>query len=134
MIKAKVKIETAKRTYKPGEIIGETLSAADLAFFKKHKFIEVIEETAADEEDQDDDGREKEMKNSDPGGGTNEDGEFQEEQDGIVYKDESSIKKMNKDEIVMYAASIGLQIDPELLKNDMVDKLLNHIDEMMEGQ
>ena len=35
MIKAKVNVITSKAEYKPGDIIGEKLSPADMAYLKK---------------------------------------------------------------------------------------------------
>lgn len=126
MIRAKVNIETAKRNYGSGEIIREQLSDADIAFLKKHGFI--IEETEAvpdtTEDDFLNDGEKPEFS---PEADFREDGDGEES--GTEYKDEAAIKKLNKDEIVDYAKSIGLAIDPGMLKNDMIDAVLNHIGE-----
>ncbi len=126
MIRAKVNIETAKRNYGPGEIIREQLSDADIAFLKKHGFITEETEAVPDTTEDDflNDGEKPEFSLEADSG---EDGDGEES--GTEYKDEAAIKKLNKDEIVDYAKSIGLAIDPGMLKNDMIDAVLNHIGE-----
>ena len=52
---------------------------------------------------------------------------------GIVYKDENALKKLNKDEIVEYAGSIGLSLDAEKLKADLIDAVLNYMEEKKEA-
>ena len=127
MIKAKVNIETADRSYRPGEAIRDRLSDADMAFLRRHGFI--AEESDADDgtgKDAADGGREAYQGNIPgilpPG----------EEGEGLPeYKDEDGLKKMTKDEIVEYAGSIGLTIAPDMLKNDMIEAVLNHTEEQM---
>ncbi len=119
MIKARVNIETAKKAYKPGEAIKEKLSAADIKFLKKHNFITddseenfSDSEPAADCDDSEIFGMSAELMEA-----------------GAGYKDEAALKKLNKDEIVEYAASIGLKLDAEALKSDLINSVLNYLEE-----
>ena len=108
---AKVNIETAARHYKPGEKITGHLSDADVAFLKKHNFI-------ASEDDFSDAAEESEDGGGDFAGitppmealqapegipGITPPGADGDSAGGIAYKDESALKKLNKDEIVEYA-------------------------------
>ncbi|WP_300773006.1 hypothetical protein [uncultured Acetatifactor sp.] len=130
MTKARVNIETALRRYRPGEAITEQLSEADLAHFRERNFI--IEE--------------------DGGGGFPVDGAAQDgnldgwpdgisgiggaemglDADGAAYKDEAELNRMNKEEIVEYAAEIGLELDKTRLKTDLVSAVLNYVGEKSE--
>ena len=121
MVRAKVNIETRNRTYKPGEIISEMLSDADIMFLKKYGFIE------------------EEHDSSDIEGASTERIGFSEDIFGDFkaeggYKEEAALKKLNKEELVEYAKSIGLTIASDMLKNDMVDSVLNYIEEKMEKE
>ncbi|MCM1187636.1 MAG: hypothetical protein NC345_14065 [Lachnospira sp.] len=135
---AKVNIETATRKYKPGEKITGQLSDADIAFLKKHNFI-VNEGDFADAPDDS-----EEYPDSDSAGITPPTGGLQpgsaipgitppgadgDSAGGIEYKDEAALKKLNKDEIVEYAGSIGLSLDAEKLKADLIDAVLNYTEE-----
>lgn len=134
---AKVNIETAARRYKPGEKITGHLSDADVAFLKKHNFI-------ASEDDFSDAAEEAEDGGGDFAGitppmealqapegipGITPPGADGDSTGGISYKDESALKKLNKDEIVEYAGSIGLSLDAEKLKADLIDAVLNYTEE-----
>lgn len=134
---AKVNIETAARQYKPGEKITGHLSDADVAFLKKHNFI-------ASEDDFSDAAEESEDSGGDFAGiaspmavlqapenipGITPPGADMDSAGGITYKDESALKKLNKDEIVEYAGSIGLSLDGEKLKADLIDAVLNYTEE-----
>lgn len=134
---AKVNIETAARHYKPGEKITGHLSDADVAFLKKHNFI-------ASEDDFSDSAEESEDGGGDFAGitppmealqapegipGITPPGADGDSAGGIAYKDESALKKLNKDEIVEYAGSIGLSLDAEKLKADLIDAVLNYTEE-----
>lgn len=121
MIRARVNITTAKTSYKPGEIIHEKLSDADMAYLKKHNFITTDDEAAIA-------GDEGTDATAEP---VSEFGtDFNSDDDtGIVYKDEAALQKLKKDEIVEYAASIGLELDEAALKNDLIDAVLNYIEE-----
>lgn len=133
---AKVNVETAMKRYKPGEKITGHLSDADIAFLKKHNFI-VSEDDFSDAEDDFEDGGGDSAEITPPTTGlqagigipgitppTDEDSG-----DGIEYKDETALKKLNKDEIVEYAGSIGLSLDTERLKADLIDAVLNYTEE-----
>lgn len=128
MIKARVNIETAKKKYKPGEVIKEKLSDADMAFLKKHNFITTEEESGFSDEVIEDDTEDE----TEPGDGTglNPDDDFEDES-GAEYKDEAALQKLKKEEIVEYAASLGLELDGAALKNDLIDAVLNFIEEKM---
>lgn len=134
---AKVNIETAARHYKPGEKITGHLSDADVAFLKKHNFI-------ASEDDFSDAAEESEDGGGDFAGitppmealqapegipGITPPGADGDSAGGIAYKDESALKKLNKDEIVEYAGSIGLSLDAEKPKADLIDAVLNYTEE-----
>lgn len=112
MIKAKVNVETAKRSYKPGEAINEQLPAADVAFLKKYGFVTEEPDIMPD-----------------PPNGGSADGDGN--RGGMEYMEETALKKLNKDELIEYARSIGLTITADMLKNDMVDTILNYIGESM---
>lgn len=134
---AKVNVETATRKYKPGEKITGCLSDADIAFLKKHNFI-VSEDYFADAADDSDYDTDEESagitppaaglqdRNSIPGITPPADGDFG---DGIEYKDETTLKKLNKAEIVEYAKSIGLSLSEESLKSDLIEAVLNYVEE-----
>lgn len=134
MIKARVNIETAKKKYKPGEVIKEKLSDADMAFLKKHSFITTEEESGFPDEVIEDDTEDDTEDETGliPGGGMglNPDDDFEDES-GAEYKDEAALQKLKKEEIVEYAASLGLELDGAALKNDLIDAVLNFIEEKM---
>ncbi len=123
MIKARVNIETAKGTYKPGEVIREHLSDADVEFLKKHDFISVEDMLPADnDEDAPDDTDFK---------GFGIDSETDDE--GIEYKDEAALRKLKKDELIDYAQRLDLELDESMLKSDIIDAILNHVEEQAAG-
>ncbi len=127
VIKARVNIETAKRRYRPGEAITEQLSEADLAHFRERKFI--IEE---------DDVTEGASRDGSPDGWTDGipgTGGAEAEADGAWtgFKDEAALNRMTKDEIVEYAAKIGLKLEVSKVKVDLVSAVLNYVEERAEG-
>ncbi len=124
-IKARVHIETATRSYKPGEVIREQLSAEDMAFFKRRGFVtddtDLVLTSAADGPD---------------------DGESIDSISGIEnlfedpdgdegYKDEAALQKMNKKDIVKYAGEIGLELDPKMLQRDLIAAVLNYTEQLI---
>lgn len=124
MIRARVNIETAKNKYGPGDVIAENLSAADRSFLEKHNFITEEEETAALDMEE----------TGETHGGESCDGYAEEsgsEEGGIEYRDEAALNRMNKGEIVAYAAEIGLTLDEESLKFDLINAVLNYQEEKM---
>ncbi|RKJ18419.1 hypothetical protein D7X48_18245 [bacterium D16-50] len=126
MIKAKVNIETAGRSYRPGEVIRDRISDADMTFLRRHGFI--VEEADADGSGKNaaDSGREA---YSGVSSGIVASGE---ECEGIPeYKGEDALKRMTKEEIVEYARSIGLVLELDMLKNDLIESVLNHAEEQM---
>lgn len=132
MTKARVNIETALRSYRPGEVITEQLSEADMAHFRKRNFI--IEEDDGGGFPVDravGDGNLDGWPDSIPGIGGAQMGA---EADGAAYKDEADLNRMNKDEIVEYAAEIGLELDRTRLKTDLVSAVLNYAGEKSEEQ
>jgi len=130
MVKARVNIETAKKKYKPGEVIKEKLSDADMAFLKKHNFITTEDESGFSDEVVEDDAEEETGLIPGDGMGLNPDDDFEDES-GAEYKDEAALQKLKKEEIVEYAASLGLELDEAALKNDLIDSVLNFIEEKM---
>lgn len=130
MVKARVNIETAKKKYKPGEVIKEKLSDADMAFLKKHNFITTEDESGSSDEVVEDDAEDETGLIPGDGMGLNPDDDFEDES-GAEYKDEAALQKLKKEEIVEYAASLGLELDEAALKNDLIDSVLNFIEEKM---
>ena len=128
MFRAKVNIETAKRAYKSGEIIEEDLNAKDIDFLKRKGFIAAIDEdreVRVPEADADI------YSKHDPVAGINLNFEGAEESDEAEYRDEDALKKMTKEEIVVYAAEIGLKLDGNSLKADLINAVLNYQEEGM---
>lgn len=124
-IKARVHIETAGRSYKPGEVIREQLAESDMTFFRRHGFI-------VDDSD---------LELTNAGTGAFDGGETagaipglanlqedMEEEEG--FKDESAFQKMNKKEIVEYAGKIGLELDPKMLQTDLIAAVLNYTEQL----
>lgn len=124
-IKARVHIETAGRSYKPGEVIREQLAESDMTFFRRHGFI-------VDDSD---------LELTNAGAGAFDGGEtagaipglanLQEDmQEEEGFKDESALQKMNKKEIVEYAGKIGLELDPKMLQTDLIAAVLNYTEQL----
>lgn len=129
---AKVNIETATKKYKPGEKITGYLPDADIAFLKKHNFIASEDDFVDAEDGTDGDSAVTTLSMTEPQTGNGIPGiTLPTDVDGIEYKDEAALKKLNKDEIADYAKSIGMTISPDMLKNDMIDSVLNYIGERM---
>ena len=128
MIRARVNIETAQKAYGPGDVITEKLSDADMNFLKEHHFIIDDEDAEAAAEKA---VRIKAAATESTDLGQHVEEDESEECGGIGYRDESALKKMNKEEIVAYAAEIGLKLDVESLKNDLIDAVLNYQEENM---
>lgn len=106
VFRARVNIETAKKNYKPGEVIAEQLSDVDIAFLRAHGFIVEESEVFSDI------------------------GEY-----SAGYKDEAALQKMSKENILKYAKEIGLVLDRKMRLKDMVDSVLNYTEQMMaEGE
>ncbi len=130
---AKVHIETSTRKYKPGERIADSLSNADIAFLKKNNFIVSEDGFPSAEDDSGDRGEDSAPVAAlqDPGDipGITLPATDGDSAGGSAYKDESALKKLNKDEIVEYAGSIGLSLDAEKLKADLIDAVLNYVEE-----
>jgi len=126
MIRAKVQIVTAKKTYRPGEVISEKLSDADMAFLSKRNFIITDEDIASFVDD-------KEPENETNIEGINTDF-IVDGSDGITYKDKEALVKMQKDEIVTYAKSLGLTLNVSLLKQDLIDEVLNYVEEALAAE
>lgn len=121
-VKARVNIETARRNYKPGEVIAERLSDADLEFLRKRGFL--TEEFESGEDGPGDDYA------GSPDGISWAGSQGEDMEDSAEYKDEAALKRMSKEEIVEYAESVGLAIESEMLKNDMIEAVLNHTEQL----
>ena len=134
---AKVNIETAARRYKLGEKIMGHLSDADVAFLKKHNFIASEDEFSDAAEESEDGGGDfagiappmVALQTPENIPGITPPGADGDSAGGITYKDEAALKKLNKDEIIEYARSIGLSLDTERLKADLIDAVLNYTEE-----
>lgn len=120
MIKAKVNVITSKAEYKPGDIIGEKLSPADMAYLKKRKFITVEGEKVINADETPD--------SEDVFAGFGYDEDVQPE-NGIEYMDEAALQKLKKDELVEYAVKLGLELDESMLKGELINAILNHVEE-----
>ena len=123
MIRANVNINTYKAEYKPGDIIKEKLSPADMAYLRKHKFITVEDELLNTEEPSD-------SEDGFDGFGYGEDGQ---QDAGLEYMDETALQKLKKDELVEYAAKLGLELDESMLKGELIEAILNHVEEQAAG-
>lgn len=121
VLRAKVNVETAKRSYKAGETIDEQLCAADVAFLKKYGFVEELVGVP----DMESGGREA------IDGTQGQEGDRNHCGASVGYMDEAALRRLNKDKIREYAESIGLNLATDMPKNDMVDAVLNHIGEQM---
>ncbi len=134
---AKVNVETAARRYKPGDKITGHLSNADVAFLKKHNFIVSEDDFSDVAEDFEDGGGDsagitspmEALQTPENITGITPPGADGDSTGGISYKDEADLKKLNKDEIVEYAGSIGLSLDADRLKADLIDAVLNYTEE-----
>lgn len=120
MVKAKVNIETARRNYRPGEVITEKLSDADMHYLTRYGFVSVEEEPDPGKTGMD--GGMEALDMADDAG---------EEQAGDGYRDDAALRKMNKEEIVAYAQGLGLSLDAASLKNDLIDAVLNRTEELL---
>lgn len=126
--RTKVEVVTNGKTYKPGSILPDDISAHDLAFLKMKKFVTLVDAAAVVtepvEEETDDDGNDGDF-----------DG-FNEMQPGKL-KNETEIRKIRaKKEIRAYAASIGLELgedsDAKSLK-ELQEIVINFQEERMEN-
>ena len=126
--RTKVEVVANGKTYKPGSILPDDISASDLAFLKMKKFVDpvdaaaVISEPVEEETDDDENG-------GDFSG-------FDEMQPGKL-KNETEIRKIrSKKEIRAYAASIGLDLgensDEKSLK-ELQEIVINFQEEQMEN-
>lgn len=131
MVKARVNIETSKKKYKPGEIIREKLSSADIAFLKKHNFISSEDEEIFAEKESVEDIEALEHSGDSTGMDMEGFGFSPDDESDMVYKDEAELQKMKKEELVAYAAGFGLELDEEALKHDLVADILNFLEEKM---
>lgn len=127
--RTKVEVVTNGKTYKPGSIIPDDISASDLAFLKMKKFIVPVDAAAVvtepvEEEADGDDGNDGDFTG------------FNEMQPGKL-KSEAEIRKIrSKKEIRAYAASIGLELgedgDEKSLK-ELQEIVVNFQEEKMES-
>ncbi len=125
VIKARVNIETARRRYRPGEAVTEQLGEADLIHFRVRNFI-IEEDDVMEGEGASGDGSPDGWPDSIPGtGGT----EAEADEAWTGFKDEAALNRMTKDEIVEYAAQIGLKLEISKVKVDLVSAVLNYIEE-----
>ncbi len=121
VVKAKVNIETARRNYRPGELITEQLSGEDMYYLTRYGFVSV-EGEEPDPGKPGGDGDTENLDTTDDAGG---------EQAGDSYMDDAALRKMNKEEIVAYAQELGLSLDVTSLKSDLIDAVLNRTEELL---
>lgn len=127
--RTKVEVVTNGKTYKPGSILPENISASDLAFLKMKKFVVPVDAAAVvtepvEEETDGDDGTGDDF----PG--------FNEMQPGKL-KNETEIRKIrSKKEIRAYADSIGLDLGEnsgEKSLKELQEIVVNFQEEQMEN-
>ena len=127
--RTKVEAVTNGKTYKPGSILPDDISASDLAFLKMKKFVVLVDAAAVvtepvEEETDGDDGNDGDFTG------------FNEMQPGKL-KNEAEIRKIrSKKEIRAYADSIGLELgensDEKSLK-ELQEIVINFQEERMEN-
>lgn len=127
--RTKVEVATNGKTYKPGSILPDDISASDLAFLKMKKFVVPVDAAAVvtepvEEETDGDDGNDGDFTG------------FNEMQPGKL-KNEAEIRKIrSKKEIRAYADSIGLELgedsDEKSLK-ELQEIVINFQEERMEN-
>lgn len=127
--RTKVEVVTNGKTYKPGSILPDDISASDLAFLKMKKFVVPVDAAAVvmepvEEETDGDDGNDGDFTG------------FNEMQPGKL-KNEAEIRKIrSKKEIRAYADSIGLELgensDGKSLK-ELQEIVINFQEERMEN-
>ena len=127
--RTKVEVVTNGKTYKPGSILPDDISASDLAFLKMKKFVVLVDAAAVvtdpvEEETDGDDGNDGDFTG------------FNEMQPGKL-KNEAEIRKIrSKKEIRAYADSIGLELgensDEKSLK-ELQEIVINFQEERMEN-
>ena len=127
--RTKVEVVTNGKTYKPGSILPDDISASDLAFLKMKKFVVPVDAAAVvtdpvEEETDGDDGNDGDFTG------------FNEMQPGKL-KNEAEIRKIRtKKEIRAYADSIGLELgensDEKSLK-ELQEIVINFQEERMEN-
>lgn len=127
--RTKVEVVTNGKTYKPGSILPDDISASDLAFLKMKKFVVLVDAAAVvtepvEEETDGDDGNDGDFTG------------FNEMQPGKL-KNEAEIRKIrSKKEIRAYADSIGLELgensDEKSLK-EIQEIVINFQEERMEN-
>jgi len=128
MYRTKVEVVTKEKTYKPGSILPDDISASDLAFLKAKKFIVPVDASPVVTEPVDDE--------PDDNGGEEFNG-FDEIQPGKL-KSAAEIRKIRaKKEIRAYADSIGLDLgenyDEKSLK-ELQEIVINFQDEVADGK
>lgn len=127
--RTKVEVVTNGKTYKPGSILPDDISASDLAFLKMKKFVIPVDAAAVVTEPV------EEETDGDDGAGDDFPG-FNEIQPGKL-KNEAEIRKIrSKKEIRAYADSIGLDLgennDEKSLK-ELQEIIVNFQEEKMEN-
>ena len=125
--RTKVEVITNGKTYKPGSILPEDISASDLAFLKAKKFVDPVDAaavvTAPVEEETD--------------GGDGGFPGFDEIQPGKLKSEDEIRKIRSKKDICAYAGSIGLDLgensEGRSLK-ELQETVINFQEEQMEGK
>jgi hypothetical protein len=122
--RTKVEVVTGGKVFKPGTILPDSISALDLSFLKRRKFVEVVEvDAAVAAADSDEDGED--------GDEDFEDG-FDEMNPG-EYKSADEIRKIrSKKDIYDYALSIGLNLGDDYKEKslaDLSDEVINFQEE-----
>ncbi len=60
--------------------------------------------------------------------------DFDDQEDTVAYLDTEALEKMKKQELVEYAASIGLNLDLGLKHPELVAQIIDYIEEVEDGQ
>ena len=107
---ANINIKSEKATYKKGDMLGNEFSEKDIKrFLKMNAIFSRGEDFSTD------------ILNGC-------------ELDEIVFLDESDLRKKNKSELIQYGKSIGFDVSEDLMKEEMINSLLNYIEEEKDNE
>lgn len=59
---------------------------------------------------------------------------FQSKEETIAYLNAETLEKMKKQDLVDYAASIGLSLDLGLKQTELVEQIIDYIEKVEDGQ
>lgn len=130
---ARVTIVTQKKEYKPGEKLPSTFPSADLARLKKQGFVRT-DDTADIVVDDNEDHKKNNSSGSDNDGFRFNEDDLNLNDDGATYLSKDELEKMKKKQnIVDYAATIGLTLSADSTKDELIYSVLNYIEEQQQA-